>query len=102
MPSVWCHRGGVWLVAIPIDMSGEQFGKDRKWPNITICTSINSAPEASTLIWSYFSRHGDSCPSFSEYINVDCSYVDVFLVTRGWVGHANRGTFLAEWEFWST
>ena len=58
-------------------MSGEQLGKDMKWHNITICSSVDFASEASTLIWSYFSRYGDSCPSFSESIDVDCSDVDV-------------------------
>ena len=90
-----------WL-AISIDMSGEQFGKNKKWHNITICTSIDFAPEASMLIWSYFSRHGDSHPSFGKCINVDCSDVDVFWVTRGWLGHVDRGTIVAEWAFWTT
>ena len=46
------------------------------------------------LIWSYLSRDGDSCPSFNEYINVDCSDVDVFWVTRGWGGHADKWVLL--------
>ena len=79
-----------WL-AILSDTSGEQFGKDMKWHNITTCSSVDFASEASMLIWSYVSRHGDSCPSFSKCINVDCSDVDVFWVTGGWVGHADRG-----------
>ena len=33
--------------------------------------------------WAYFSRHGDSCPSFSECINVDCSGVDKEFITLG-------------------
>ena len=71
-----------WL-AIPSDTSGEQFGKDMKWHNITACTGIDLASEASTLIWAYFSRHGDSCLSFSECTNVDCSDIDVFWVIKG-------------------
>ena len=64
-------------LAISSDMSGEQFGKDVKWHDI----------------WSYFSRNSDSCPSFGECINVEYSDVDVFWVTRGWVGHADRGYY---------
>ena len=37
-----------WL-AISSDTSGEQFGKDVKWYNITTCSSVNFVPEASTL-----------------------------------------------------
>ena len=83
---VHCQSGvtGVksgWL-AICSDTSGEQLGKDVKWHNVTTCTSVDFASEASTVIWAYFSRHGDSCPSFGECINVDCSDVDVFWVSR--------------------
>ena len=35
------------------------------------------------MIWAYISRHGDSCPSFSECINVDCSGVDMNFITLG-------------------
>ena len=63
-----------WL-AICSDMTGEQLGKDTKWHNITICTVVDFASEASTMIWAYFSRH------FSEYINVDCSGVDKDFIT---------------------
>ena len=45
------------------------------------------------LIWSYLSRHGNSCQSFSECIYVNCSDVDVFFVTRGLVGHADRRSY---------
>ena len=88
-------------IAIPSDTSGKQFGKDLKWHNITTCTSVDVASEASTMTWCYVSRYGDSCPSFDECINADCSDVDVFWVTRGWVGHADRGTIVAEWVFWA-
>ena len=81
-------------IAISSDMSGEQFGKHAKWHNITTCSSVDFAAEASTLIWSYFSRHGDGCPSFGECINVECSDFDVFWVNRGWVGHADNGLLL--------
>ena len=83
MASVWCHRvESGWLV-ICSNMTAEQLGKDAKWPNITTCTSVNIAWEASMLIWAYFSRHGDSCPSFSECINVYCSGVDMDFITLG-------------------
>ena len=62
-------------------MTGEQLGKDAKWHNITAYTSVLFASEASMMIWAYFSRHGDSCPSFSECINVDCHGVDMDLIT---------------------
>ena len=39
------------------------------------------------------SRHGDSCSSFGECTNVDCSDADVFWITRGWVGHVDRGSY---------
>ena len=61
-------------------MSGEQFGKDTMWHNIITCSSVDFASKPSMLIWSYFCRHGDNCPNFSECINVDCSDVDVFWV----------------------
>ena len=64
-------------------MTWEQPGKDTKWHNITIFTSVYLALEASTMIWSYSSRYGNSCPSFSEAINVDCSGVDMDVIT--WV-----------------
>ena len=64
-------------------MTGEQLGKDMKWHNITTCSSANFASEASTMIWAYFSRHGDSCASFSECINVDCSSVDTDFIAFG-------------------
>ena len=64
-------------------MSGEQLGKDGKWHNITACTSVDFASETSTMIQSYFSRHGDSCPSFGECINVGCSGVDTDFIALG-------------------
>ena len=54
-----------------------------KWHNITTCTSVDFALEASMMIWFYFSRHGDSFPSFSECIIVDCSGVDMDFITLG-------------------
>ena len=66
-----------WL-AIPDDTSGEQFDNDVKWHNISTCFSVDFASEASTMIWAYFSRHGNSCLSVGECINVDCSDVDAF------------------------
>ena len=42
------------------------------------------------------------CPNFGEYINVDCSDIDVFWVTRSLVGHADMGTIVTEWTFWAT
>ena len=45
--------------------------------------SVNFASEASTMIWAYFSRHGDRCQSFSECINVDCSGIDMDFITLG-------------------
>ena len=89
--SVWCHRVEYGWLAISSDTSGEQLGKDIMCHNITTCSSVDLASEASSLIWSYFCRHGDSCPSVSKCINVDCSDVDVFWVNRGWGGHADRG-----------
>ena len=35
------------------------------------------------MILAYFSRHGDSCPSFSECINVDCRGDDTDFITLG-------------------
>ena len=51
---------------------------------------------------SYFNRHGDRWPNVSECINVECSGVDVFWVSRGYVGHVDRGTIVTEWAFWAT
>ena len=90
-----------WL-AISIDTSGKQFGKDAKWHNITTCASVDFVSEASTLIWSYFSRHGDNCPSFDECINVDWSDVDVFWITTDWVGHTDRGYYCHRVGIWAT
>ena len=64
-------------------MTGEQLGKGMKWHNITPCTSVDFALEASTMILVYSSRHGDTCLHFSECINADCSGVDMDFMTLG-------------------
>ena len=92
------------LVGVPSssDTSGEQFGKDAKWHNIITCSSVNFASEASTLIWSYFSRHGDSCQT-----SVSASVLmAVMLMCSGSLGAGEgmliEGTIVAEWTFWDT
>ena len=85
MPSVWCHwMESIWACHPLVICLGNNLAKTWSGHDITTCSSVNFASEASTLIWSCFSRHGDSCPSFSECINGDCSDVDVFLLSRGW------------------
>ena len=80
-PGVTGAKSG--CLTICSNMAGEQLGKDMKWHNITACTSVNFALQASTLIWPYFRRHGDSCPSFNECINIDCSGGDMDIITPG-------------------
>ena len=61
MPSVSVTVAESSWLAICSDKSGEQLGKDMMWHDITTCFSVDFASEASTLIGSNFSRHGDSC-----------------------------------------
>ena len=89
---VCCQSGFIgskfgWL-AICSDMTEEQLGKDMQ-SGITLPPApvLIFASEASTMIWAYFSRHGDSCPSFIECINVDCSGVDMDFITLWYQSH---------------
>ena len=49
---------------------------------------------------SFFSRHGDSCLSFSECINVDCSDVDMFWSLGAGEGMLIGGSIIAEYIYY--
>ena len=75
-------QGPVGLPSVVICL-GNNLAKMQIGITLPLATMLTVCWRASTMIWSYFSRHSDSCPSFSECINVDCSGVDMDFITLG-------------------